>query len=724
MIRHGFRLTLAALFLGASLPAGSVELEDGVPMQVNIPPQSINTAFTIEVPANAVEVTVTLEDGGTDDQDIELFVRVGQPFQNFVQIYDEASYYSNGNGGFEYFTATQFSSPPVGKGTWYVALINRDASSASTATLSVDITRGQPRPLPALEMDVVFSDPPGYGFNDTTPFAGEGGNNAATLGEARQAAFMRAAGILEQSFRSPVPLTVEAHFEDPVDECPEALACAGSNFGANSPPGSAYPDTRYQGATAVRVSGTDNCRLFKEFPAGFDGSDGTEPFTCDNPMPDIGVNINIDHDWWYGFQVAPNTRVDFIAVILHELFHGLGFSTGVKLDTGARPTDSQTGEIVSDLYARNLVYRSGGELKPFESLTDNQRVMAMQSGDDLLWKGPVGWRFWAANGDSLDDSSPLPPMYAPAQSDGSQASHVNFPDIMFPNNGPVRDGLVDARSPGESLGAGWHFLRDMEWDERRKTPIRLGMWYDPARDGHGIDFQRAGDTYFLVFYTYDDQGDPEWYLAIGSVDNGLFSGELFRFTYDPSDSPPQTGVSVGNVTVEFNVTGNDPACDDGVNRNSALGLARFDWSIDGEHGAWCVIPLIGGGPPPDPDFTGHWFAGDADQGWGMTIYQQQPVLFAVLYFYDGQGNPRWALGIDDSFVNGDTLTMLHFNGYCRSCGFFQEDLESGPMTLQFGTPSQAPAGNTVDIDVDYPGPEGGGWERDDTSIQLLSDPAG
>lgn len=718
----GFGVVLALAV--TALPASAVELQDGVPLQVNIPPRNIVSGITIEIPANAVEVTVTLEDGGSDNQDIELFVKAGRPFQNFSRIYDESSYFSNGNGGFEYFTASQFSTPPVEKGTWHVAVYNQDAMNASTATLTAEIRRGKPVSLPGLEMDVVFSDPPGYGFFDMAPFDGEGGNNAATLGEARRTAFNRAVRILEQSFRSPVPLTVEAHFEDPADECPDALACAGSNFGANSPPGSSRPDTRYPGSTAVRVSGTDNCRLFKEFPAGFDGNDGTEPFTCDNPMPDIGVNINIGNDWWYGFQPAPGNRVDFVGVIIHELFHGLGFTTSVNLETGALPTDNQTGQPVSDLFAVNLLARRNGDLVPFESLNDNQRVAAMQSRDGLLWNGPVGWRFWAENGASLNGAGPLPTMYAPAQSDGSQVSHVNFPDIMFPNVQPMRDGLVDIRTPGPSLGAGWHFLRDMDWDERRKTATSLGMLYDPAKDGHGLDFQRAGDTYFVVFYTYNDDGDPEWYLAIGSLDNNVFRGDLYRFTYDANDSPPQTGEIVGVATLEFNVTTDNAPCDDGFDRSGAVSLARFDWTIDGEHGAWCVIPLIVGGAPPDPDFTGHWFAGDADQGWGLTIYQQHPVLFAVLYYYDGDGNPRWTLGFDTDFVNGDVLDMLHFQGYCRACAFFQQTQVIGPLTLDLVNPSQLPVGNKAAINVTYPGPEGGVWQRPDAMIQLLSDPAG
>lgn len=252
----------------------------------------------------------------------------------------------------------------------------------------------------------------------------------------------------------------------------------------------------------------------------------------------------------------------------------------------------------------------------------------------------------------------------------------------------------------------------------------LGMLFDRARDGHGIDFQRAGDDYFLTFFTYGDDGAPEWYLAIGKLVGGAFTGELFRFIYDGNDTPPQSGASVGMAEIEFGVTAEAAACDDGTNRTSAVSLATFHWEIDGESGNWCVEPLVVGGAPPSPNFTGHWFAGSADEGWGLTIYQQGDVLFVVLYFYDGSGQPRWMLGSSQSFSNGDTLTMEQFTGFCRDCTpTMLQPQQGGTLKLTFTEPSQTPDGNRTTIDVTYQGPEGGDWTRNDVPIQLLSDPA-
>ena len=36
-----------------------------------------------------------------------------------------------------------------------------------------------------------------------------------------------------------------------------------------------------------------------------------------------------------------------------------------------------------------------------------------------------------------------------------------------------------------------------------------------------------------------------------------------------------------------------------------------------------------------------WWAGSAENGWGMSIVQHQEMLFSVLYAYDAQGKPTW-----------------------------------------------------------------------------------
>ena len=43
------------------------------------------------------------------------------------------------------------------------------------------------------------------------------------------------------------------------------------------------------------------------------------------------------------------------------------------------------------------------------------------------------------------------------------------------------------------------------------------------------------------------------------------------------------------------------------------------------------------------DYTGHWWAGTTENGWGMTLNQHGQTIFGVIYFYDATGEPTWAV---------------------------------------------------------------------------------
>jgi hypothetical protein len=43
------------------------------------------------------------------------------------------------------------------------------------------------------------------------------------------------------------------------------------------------------------------------------------------------------------------------------------------------------------------------------------------------------------------------------------------------------------------------------------------------------------------------------------------------------------------------------------------------------------------------NYTGHWWAGEAENGWGMTLNQHDQAIFGVVYFYDATGEPTWAV---------------------------------------------------------------------------------
>ncbi len=269
-------------------------------------------------------------------------------------------------------------------------------------------------------------------------------------------------------------------------------------------------------------------------------------------------------------------------------------------------------------------------------------------------------------------------------------------------------------------------------DPPKITPNQ-GMYWDRGRSGHGFDLQRSGDTWFFLLYTYRTDNTPLWYLALGEVIDGVFTGTATQFYYDPGSSPPQQAiVNTGGATrIDFAADSNesDDACDDGIDRSNALSTAIFDFELDGQQGQWCVEPFQFAGGSPTLDFTGSWFNSE-DPGWGLTVATQgsgsEQSLVVVLYYYDADQQPRWALGSVSNVDLGNEVEveMLQFSGFCPGC------LPSEPASTPAGTvrltlvaPSlDLNAGNTASVNVEFLGAPGGTWLRTEDAIQLLSDP--
>ena len=97
------------------------------------------------------------------------------------------------------------------------------------------------------------------------------------------------------------------------------------------------------------------------------------------------------------------------------------------------------------------------------------------------------------------------------------------------------------------------------------------------------------------------------------------------------------------------------------------------------------------------DFTGHWWGGQVENGWGMTLNQHGDRLFGVVYFYDGTGAPTWAVmpggdwNADFTAFTGDLYapTGAPFTSYDASQLIV--GAPTGSMTLTFVTPSQVVA---------------------------------
>lgn len=233
-----------------------------------------------------------------------------------------------------------------------------------------------------------------------------------------------------------------------------------------------------------------------------------------------------------------------------------------------------------------------------------------------------------------------------------------------------------------------------------EAAVRSGMWWNPGRPGHGIDLHLAGDTLFLVWYTYTDEGLPVWYLAAAPWEGETWTATLDQYTWSPVSKSAQPAPA-GSVTLRFSDTTH----------------ASFEWSLGAEQGAEPFeLFQIAGAIAPE-DHTGHWWV-PQEPGYGLTLNNQGSFEFAVLYFYDQSGFARWALG-DNGGEMSETLELRSYISACPSCAdLATSSALAGTIDRRFSSETRG----RLSIDINLPPPLAGQWQVDDRRMAMASDP--
>ena len=210
----------------------------------------------------------------------------------------------------------------------------------------------------------------GVGFNDPTPAAPLGGNPGTTLGEQRLFAFTYAANVWGATLTSNVPIVINASMT--ALSCSATGATLGSagatsifrNF-ANAP----FANTWYSYALANKLAGA--------YLGTLNAPQITASFNAN-----LGMNANClpGRTWYLGLDGQHGLNIDFVAVLLHEMGHGLGFQTFTNGVTGA-----QNGGFPS-IWDRFLLGAVTGKL--WVNMTNAERAASAISMDKLVWSGP------------------------------------------------------------------------------------------------------------------------------------------------------------------------------------------------------------------------------------------------------------------------------------------------------------------------------------------------
>lgn len=245
-----------------------------------------------------------------------------------------------------------------------------------------------------------------------------------------------------------------------------------------------------------------------------------------------------------------------------------------------------------------------------------------------------------------------------------------------------------------------------------------GMFFDPAFNGHGFDIQMVGDELFVIFFTYDLDGQPFWLLGHAPLGNiplrshSAVEMDLWKYR-NPDHDGSLEGSVAGHLQLQFfggwdaagwNIRANAMVSLDGITNDADVHMALEPLGFGNAVGA-------------DKQVTGHWFA-PTDSGWGLTIDRKGETEVAVAYFYDADGNPRWALGNRE--INEPVTQVLAFEGYCLSCPPITPSFDvSGTVALDFDSNGRS---GTVDLDVAWPATADQRWHRPNATLAPLSDP--
>jgi PA domain len=211
---------------------------------------------------------------------------------------------------------------------------------------------------------------PNVGFNDPTPVVPVGGNLGSTLGAQRLIAFTHAANIWGASLTSTQPIIINAQFSALTCTATGAvLGSAGTTSVFSNFVGAPKTNTWYSYALANKISGN------------YLG-------TLNAPQINANFNVNLGtpgclqaSSWYYGLDSnEPVNGIDFVAVLQHEMAHGLGFQTFTNGTSGAFLNGFPS------IWDHYLFSAAAG--KTWADATAAERAASAISLNGLIWTGP------------------------------------------------------------------------------------------------------------------------------------------------------------------------------------------------------------------------------------------------------------------------------------------------------------------------------------------------
>ena len=305
----------------------------------------------------------------------------------------------------------------------------------------------------------------------------------------------------------------------------------------------------------------------------------------------------------------------------------------------------------------------------------------------------------------------------------SDAPFIAAPDM---SGGPLKSasGTVDhgptlTLSGGDAVPGRWYvvlkntstadanveIMADMSFSGTA-VPLRQGLWQASSREGinQGLDYiATAGGYRAVLWYTYDETGQPAWYIASeGELVGNVWVAELSRVT---NDGTLQQESPVGHVSVTL------LAEEDSI----------FSFVLFGEEGSDRERPSL---PPTCPiideterSYHGTWSRAAVGVG-GATVVVNGTSQAFVHYIFDDSGRPVWLIGTPEpQSPTEPESSLLQFGGFCAVCSDLPLTIDTvGLFTRDFTSES------SMNWNLDYvlKTPLSGAIDRSDDTTKLTT----
>lgn len=281
------------------------------------------------------------------------------------------------------------------------------------------------------------------GLNDNTPAAPVGGNPGTTLGQLRLNVFQKAADIWAGLLPDNVTIVVNAKMDPQTCTTTSAVLGSTSNNGLyRNFAGAPIAFTWYVMAEANKLANVD-----------LDGG-------ATNDM-NITFNSNLNGQlsclngvgWYYGFDGNEGTNTEMLPVILHEMGHGLGFTSSLG-STGVEPGGATPGPTVFERLMHDNTTN-----KQWDVMTNAERAASAINTNNVVWTGPcvTGHSPFVLVGPPtmwVNQGGPLNPTYSTGTANFGPATYSLTGNCVLVDDGvaPNSDGCTALVNGGAIAG--------------------------------------------------------------------------------------------------------------------------------------------------------------------------------------------------------------------------------------------------------------------------------